>query len=475
MKFTPVPRKPAPPDVSVRPSAPLRTAVGNHYPSGYSDADVERFASEDGNASVHDPAMWGANTSPRIVDVLNAGHDSTVSLIAHRLREDSQEIVQRIEAAVPQARTAEQATLTALDTERAASIALLMLRYTITGAGLALPSKQAWWRLAVPLFLLFVGDWAIVTVAFQVFGLSDRPWLPGVGFTDDLHLAALTSVLLLVFLAHGAGDKLRRVAHTCERRRLVRDQEVRNTLPRPSLIDLAIIVVCLLVALWVLVGLGTIRANYLLTQGIPAETTPFLALQIGVLTAALYLSFRHAHSYAEEWTETERRLLETRRSRAEAQHAFDTLVGSINADIDLLDAFLAQAGHHAQVDESNVRRQASLYVRRDILSQPEPTEEQLFPDALPAPTSAEPDGLTARLLGVTAMPTFSKLDPEPVVTRQQDIRDELRELEDRLRQRQLDGLLEPKENSSGPDPATTEIRPPLELGTPLAGSSEEAA
>jgi hypothetical protein len=122
-----------------------------------------------------------------------------------------QEVVEQIENDVPVALHAKQTALDSLGTWRSACIALLILHHTITSSGLPVPGKRPLWHLALPLFVLFVGDWAIVTVAFQVFGLSDKPWVPGLGFTDDLHLAALTSVFVLIFLSHGAGDKLRRV------------------------------------------------------------------------------------------------------------------------------------------------------------------------------------------------------------------------------------------------------------------------
>jgi len=447
---------------------PLQVAPDREYPSGYSDTEVERAAAEDGNAAVHDPALWGENAQPRFLDVLNEGHATGRELIGHTFRSDTQQVVGRIETGVPQALSREQKALEAIDGQRSAERDELVLRYTIIRAGLPLPNPRAVWQLTASLLLLFVGDWAIVTVAFQVLGLSDRPWVPGVGFTDELHLAALTSVMLLVFLAHAAGDKLRRMAQAYERRRTAASAEARQALPRPSLFDALIFVVAVTTATLALWGLSAVRVAYLATQGIPSQAAPFLALQVGVLVAAVYLSYRHAHPHAEEWSQQRRA---THRARIRTEECIGTLdeqVGQVNTDVDQLDTLLAQAGHHVRADAANARRQGPLYVRRALLAQPEPTTSTLFPRQLPAPAELEDTELARMLIGVGSLPQFTKLDTAKVTARREEVRRELRQLEDQLRQASVQPLL-PAEDTPSEDRAGATV---TELGMSGEGSAD---
>jgi hypothetical protein len=109
--------------------------------------------------------------------------------------------------------------------------------------------------------------------------------------------------------------------------------------------------------------------------------------------------------------------------------AFNRLVGSVNAKIDLLDTLLAQAGHHVGISASDVRRQASLYARRVILSQPEPVVGKVFPVELPTPVGEK---LRQFLIGIAAVPAFEKLATDALVKRQDEIGAELRQLDETL-------------------------------------------
>jgi hypothetical protein len=114
------------------------------------------------------------------------------------------------------------------------------------------------------------------------------------------------------------------------------------------------------------------------------------------------------------------------------ESAFNNLVGSVNSKIDLLDCLLAQAGHHVDISGSDVQRQESLYARRTILSQPEPTVERLFPAQLPAPTSRVGEELKQFLIGIAPVPAFETLTNDALVKRQDEIGAELRELDETL-------------------------------------------
>src|SRR6202022_3598082 len=100
----------------------------------------------------------------------------------------------------------------------------------------------------------------LVSASFQVFGLSDQPAIPGVGLTDDLHITAYASVTALLVLAHLVGHNLKLIEHDLERRRQhANDAGATRQAPGISWFRLAIIGVCLLLAVLALDGLATVR------------------------------------------------------------------------------------------------------------------------------------------------------------------------------------------------------------------------
>jgi hypothetical protein len=364
--------------------------------------------------------------------VLNAAHDTNAGLIAHQYRDDVQRTVDQLDAEIPKARSTEQAAQTALEDTRRANVSKLRLRHSIEIEGLELPSLRSLIWIIAGIGLLFLGETGLVSASFQIFGLADKPAIPGIGLTDDLHITAYASVTALLVLAHIVGHNLRLIEHDVERRRCAIDTETKAKLPGVSWFHLALIGVCLVIALLALDALATVRVDYLRAQGKHVQSLPFLAIQIGIFAAAAFLVYLHTHPHGRRWV---KQLWDTRRAekvwRTE-ETVFNELVGSINGKIDLLDTLLAQAGHHVGISGSDVRRQASLHARRVILSQPEATVERLFAPQLPAATTHDSDELKRFLIGIAPVPVFEKLSNDAVVKRQQEIGAELRELEETL-------------------------------------------
>jgi hypothetical protein len=231
-------------------------------------------------------------------------------------------------------------------------------------------------------------------------------------------------------LAHVVGHNLRLIEHDVERRRRAINAEAKSKLPDVSWFHLALIGVCLVLAVLALNALATVRVDYLRAQGKHVQSLPFLAIQIGIFAAAAFLVYLHTHLHGRRWV---KQLWDTWRAekvwRTE-ETVFNELVGSINGKIDLLDTLLAQAGHHVGVSESDALRQTSLYARRVILSQPEPTVERLFAAQLPTATTRDGDELKRFLIGIAPVPMFEKLSNDTLVKRQEEIGAELRELEE---------------------------------------------
>jgi hypothetical protein len=414
--------------LSVSPSVAIST--GRQYPGGYADDDVEAFALEDGQAAVHNPSRFGENTHPHSIDVLNASHGNNAGMVAHQYRDDVQRTVDQLDVEIPKARSAEQAAHTALEDKHRTEVSKLRFRHRLEMEGLELPSLRSLVWVIAGIGLLFLGETGLVSASFQIFGLADKPAIPGIGLTDDLHITAYASVTALLVLAHMVGHNLRLIQHEVERRQAI--AEAKSKLSRVVWFHLALIGVCLVIAMLALDALATVRVDYLRAQGKHVQSLPFLVIQVGIFAAAAFLVYMHTHPHRRRWA---KHLWDTRRTekvwRTE-QTVFNELVGSVNANIDLLDCLLAQAGHHVGVSESDIRRQASLYARRVILSQPEPTMERLFPAQLPTATTRDGDELKRFLIGTAPVPPFEKLSNDAVVKRQQEIGAELRELEEML-------------------------------------------
>jgi hypothetical protein len=380
------------------------------YVGGYPDEFVEEFGAEDGDAALHNPAVWGENGDRlHSSDVFNAGHGTATSLVGDVMRDDYQTVVTDIEHKVPQFGTAADEATTASDENTSAKMRKLALAAKLSKLGLPIPDRYAEWRAYGILLALFIGDWALIAVGFQVLGLSDEPWIPGLTMTDDLHLAALASVMTLVVLAHVTGVKLRRIEHQLDRRRTTVDELERAKLPRASRFESVVAIVLYLVASTAVMAIGLIRIDYLLTAGVSVNAVPFAIIQIAVLTAAVVVAFVFAHPYAKEWKATEATEAKAAKKEESKIAVLDQCTGSLNADIDLLGSIVARSGHHVGADESNVIRQGSLYARRATLAQPETTPEVIFPAQLPAPKHLEGDELLETLTGITPLPEFVKV------------------------------------------------------------------
>jgi len=407
----------------------MSVGPGRQYPGGYHDKDVEAFAFEDGQASVHNPSRLGENTFRHSFDLLNASHGNNAGMIAHQYRDDVQRTVDELEAAIPKARSAERAANAALENKRRAEVSRLRLRHRIEMEGLELPSLRSLVWMIAGIALLFLGEAGLVSASFQIFGLADRPAIPGVSLTDDLHITAYASVTALLVLAHVVGHNLRLIAHDIDQRRLAVNAEARVKLPGFSWLHLGLIGVSLVLALLALDALSSVRVDYLRTQGQHVQSQPFLVIQIGIFAAAAFLVYLHTQPHGRRWVKHLRSKKRVEKAWKTEEAVFNGLVGSVNAKIDLLDTLLAQAGHHVGISGSDMRRQASLYARRVILSQPEPVVGKVFPVELPTPTG---DKLKHFLMGVAAVPAFEKLTTDALLKRQEEIGGELRQLDETL-------------------------------------------
>ncbi|MCW2700579.1 MAG: hypothetical protein JWQ45_2114 [Blastococcus sp.] len=433
--------KPAPLAASSSPSMKspaLATSRSGAYSTGIAESDVEKKAVEDGQAGILDPAAVGVNSHPHAVDGLVHSHDAATGVIAYDTRGDIRTVDDDLATQKLKFSSDESAAHDANSNYEAAERQRIVQLAFMKMKGLPIPSKKAFLLLVAALVGLFVGDWGLITLGYQVLGLSDHPWIPGVAFTDDLHLAAFSSVFALVVLGHGVGDRLRRIEYALDNRRRA-DEAERDELPGPALFDFIWLSVCLLGALAGLAALSHIRSEYLEALGSDAGGLAFFGIQLVILLAAIALGFHHANPEAKTWATVDKRATS---AKIELDAAVDTLnaTGSrINAGIDKRDAILAMSGHHINTDAANVGVQTSAYKRRYLLSQLEPTQEQLFGEHK-TPCRYTDQELLTRVTGITLLPTFEKVTTAKVMAAIEKTRINLDTLRARIDQLDIDKL-----------------------------------
>lgn len=401
--------------------AGVRIAQGMEYRGGYDDPTVEDIAVEDGRGSVPDPSTWGENTRLYALGMFLSAFPGLRHLVGHAYRDGAIPLEQEIEATVPAALTAEQDALDAIEGEAEARRQGVDLGRRIKQAGLVPPDMADIRRYVLKLTALVVGDLTFIAVAFQVLGLSDRLLFGILPFSSELQIAALSSVLALLFLAHHAGENLVEISHHNRRRRNAGAEAE----PRLGIGAYVAPGVWILGAVAVLVGIAAVREAYLVARGTPAYTWVFVAIQGGVFCAALALSMSHAHPFTRDWARVTKRIRAATAAAGSSIEVHARLVGRVNGLIDQWNAMLAMAGQHVRVGEADVARQIFAYLRRVQLSLPEPIHERLFPTEIPAPEEVSDERLRSELIGLTEIPAFRRLDVLRVIARRQRLREEL--------------------------------------------------
>lgn len=408
---------------------PTEAAVGvkvtadRTYGGGYTDEQLEKWAVEEGHASYHDRSVWGENTEPRTIYAVNAAVEVQRDLVAHAYAEDSADLERQLEDAMPRAKLTGQQVLEDIGKEEEARVEAERLAGETRRQGLVRPHRGDARRYLLKLAALALGDMAFISVSFQVFGLSDGLAFGFVPYSSDLHIAALSSVLALLYLAHHSGEGIATLAH---RRRLHRDGD-RVTAPL-AVEDYGAPVVWIAGALMVIVGVAAVREVYLVSLGVEAHSWAFVLIQGGVLLAALALSTSHAHPLTREWERVSRHVSKATRRALQSSEQHADLVARVNRLIDTREALFAMAVRHMRLAGHDAQRQSQVYARRVQLSQPEPVHERLFPEELPRPAEPSDEELAKDLTATGDGPEFDRLGLEEIEARREQLRRAVEEL-----------------------------------------------
>lgn len=417
----------------------LSTSRAGGYNTGLAEPDVLANAHEDGQAAVLDPAVVGVNSHPHAIDALTHGHDAAVGVIGHDSRGDLHRIDHALAGDLAAFTVSEQAALEANGRHEAAERQKILKEQQLTARGLTIPVRYGTAVLGAGLGLLFGGEWALNALGFQQFGLSDRPWLAGLGFTDELHWAALSAVLAIIILGELAGTRLRTIEYLQGVYRGATGAQRRQVHP-PALTDYLLLAGFALGAVAGVVSLSMMRSSYLREQDSAASGgLAFFGVQLVILLAAMALGYWHHHPEAAAWKSIAGNAATALRARDTTLQEHTATVHRINAAIDQRQAVLAQAGHHVRTDAANVNVQHALYKRSYLLAQPEPATDALFGDHLTPSAPADAD-LLATLIGITALPVVAKVTTDRVTAALEASRARLENLRARIDQVAINAL-----------------------------------
>lgn len=408
------------------------------YNTGISEQDIEQKAIEDGQSGVLDPAVVGVNSHPHAIDGLVYGHNAAASVIGYDTRDELQVVDGALEKEMLNFESTKAGALDANSNYESAERERILQWRRMKVTGLPVPSKKASIILIAAMVGLFVGDWGLITLGYQVLGLSDHPWIPGFAFTDDLHLAAFSSVFALVVLGEGVGDRLRRIEYSLDNRRLA-DEAEREKLAKPAAFDFFWLAVCFVGAVTGLIALSSIRSDYLRALGEDTGGLAFFGIQLTILLAAIALGFVHTNPEAKRWKSIDKKANTAKSERTTTTDAHTASGSRVNAAIDQRNAILAKAGHHVGADAANVGTQASAFKRRYLLSQLEPAQEQLFGEHK-ATNQHTVEDLLAQITGIKPIADFEKVTTTEVMKAFEKTRTKLDTLRARIDQLEIDKL-----------------------------------
>lgn len=423
--------------MSTTSNSPVRQPSGGAYAyfTGMSAEGLTTYAAEDGSAAISDPDVVGRpNQGPHIPNRLVHGHRTAVSVIGHELRGQLQRNTEAIESAHPAAQHAQREAVRAIGEQKSREIDCDATEHRRRQGNLAVPSRKASraaWLLPI---LLCAGEVGLVKTSYMLFGLSSEPLIGGLGLTNELSLAAFSTLLAVVVLADVAGVHLRKVYQ--------RHREATGAPPRA---DFATAGIALVLVVGCLAGLTALRADYLAESGVAPNDPAFFAIQSAIVAAALAVAFFTHNPIAQEWLTARAALAE---ARDEARTAIDTAAAATaryNALVEERDTLVAQAAHHALADAAHMQGQQLQYFRDYIVSQHEPASEELFPAAdLLSPTiSDEAEGaedLLRRVVGLTEPRTYERLEMTEVFEERAAADRYVRWVRDRMGKRQVEAM-----------------------------------
>lgn len=362
----------------------IQITPGQPYGTGYGDEDLRQKAETEGNAQIYTPA-WGDNRQPYPMHEVVAAADTNRALQGHELFGQLAALDHALALLRAGVDRLQAGVVTAIGSWEQAQWRVLNLEHKLEQEGLALPERQAF-RLVVAALLvvgLAFGELFILSPAFQILGLSDRPLIYFLPFTAQ-HVAALSGVVALLVLAHALAE---RHSDVTADDRGARSGKWYDELAARS----AGYRINMLGVLALLLGLAAVREVYLAAtgQGNVWAAIAFLLLNLGVVIAARWAARPDPRPYAVQWQQARAREAKAEEDLAEVSADYEGQIGEYNATLAHRNGLIHQYGQAFAATGSDARRQNNLLAGHTRLSQPEPVAELMFDDPLPQPDDSQ--------------------------------------------------------------------------------------
>lgn len=355
----------------------------------YPDDVVEDLAAEEGQAHLF-TGTWGkGNREPRTIHAINYGAETSTNLISHDLQDRLPEVERQLEEQSAQAAGAEEQVISDIDRVEATGDELARVREVCHEGELEVPEHH--WRRSGGEWIAFgslgTGDLYFTSTTFQEFGLSSRPTF---GPWSELDIVAMSVVAAMLLLTRLGGHLVRKAGYLTEQvsggkvTEGVDERRIRVLTVRTWFTVVAA-GLGLIGALGILWGLSAVRASYLRQSGIDAHQGPFLLIQLGIAVCGFVLAYWLAHPLDAEWHSA---TFHDNRAVVALTNSYIVLaaiVGNFNALLRERDALLARHRDWGLATISDAARKGQMWARRVQLAQPEPTDEHLLPNDMPAP------------------------------------------------------------------------------------------
>lgn len=364
---------------SPRTKAP-RPRPGRELGGLYDDEAVVQMAHEEAALGIPG-GEWGDNTEVRTVEVIIESGRVAEGIVRHSLHSGLAGIERRLEELKPRYLGLLEAVLSFFARLKTARQDEEKIARLCAEEGLSLPLHSLR-RLLLELTglgLVGVGDLYFLSSAFEIFGLSNGRALSFLPLSQ-LEVAAISVVVAMLVLSRIGGHLLRGLSHLAERHSLAR----RDDLPEAEglrvclMTKVGALAVVLGGLITLVIGLAQVRATYFHNALIAVPNSLFYLIQVGVVVAAVAMSYAMAHPYDSEWRSVSWRLFVEGRSFRRSYGALAALVGSYNALLRERASYILTHEDWSLSLAAEVRRLVVLAARAYLIGQPEPTERHLI-------------------------------------------------------------------------------------------------
>jgi len=346
----------------------------------YEESAAVSMAAEDSALGILSE-RWGENTEPRVIEAVIESGQVSEAMVRHGLHSLLSQIEARLERLRARFGALKNSALLAADSYLAARKRKEEMVERCEREGLTLPLHSLRRRTleVLGLMLLGVGDLIFVSSAFQIFGLSAKPvfW-----HLNELQLAALSIVTVLLVVTRVAGHEARRLAHGFVN---VEDEKADASRRARRRASTAFLLACATSLGLGTYGLTVVREVFFRDSSVAAPESMFYLIQVSVVLGAIMMSYTMAHPLDDEWRSVSWHARKEQLSHSIARFRAGRLAGLHNGLLRERASYILTHEDWSLALAAECRRLVILAARAYLAGQPEPVTEHLIAELPPVP------------------------------------------------------------------------------------------